>query len=112
MLQGPWACTELETLVLSGVTIVEQGMIPSNRPFPWQAGGHTGGMVDVGGAMHVPTMPGFLQHLHPQPPAPPPAQELLLTRQRLFERVQQLPKLAKLSLNSVTFSLDGITALV
>ncbi|KAF9392978.1 hypothetical protein CPB97_006082 [Podila verticillata] len=112
VLQGPWACTGLESLVLSGVTIVEQGMIPSNRPFPWQVGGHTGGMVDVGGAMHVPTMPGFLQHLHPHPPAPPPAQGLLLTKQRLFERVQQLPKLAKLSLNSVTFSLDGITALV
>ncbi|KAG0035406.1 hypothetical protein BGZ82_005298 [Podila clonocystis] len=106
VLQGPWACTELETLVLAGVTIVEQGMIPSNRPFPWQVGGYTG-VVDVGGAMPV---PAFLQQQQPIPPATP--QGSMLTKQRLFERVQRLPKLTKLSLNSVTFSLDGITALV
>ncbi|KAG0334735.1 hypothetical protein BG000_008092 [Podila horticola] len=107
VLQGPWACMELESLTLSGVTIVQQGMIPSSRPFPWQVGGHTG-MVDVGGAITVPNM--FVQQ-QPIPPASP-AQDLMLTKQRLFERVQQLPKLTRLSLNSVTFSLDGITALV
>ncbi|KAF9411656.1 hypothetical protein BGZ94_001280, partial [Podila epigama] len=122
LLKGTWACTALETLVLSGVTVVRENHHyrhhrthhgPTGRSlFPWQVNGTTGGLVDVGGA-HTPLTSTELSthHGQEQQHGHSEREDPMLTKRRLFEQVRRLPMLTKLCLNSVTFSLDGITAL-
>ncbi|KAG0334414.1 hypothetical protein BG004_000417 [Podila humilis] len=130
MLQGPWACSELETLILSGVTIVgeqqptfvarspsppaqQQQQLGAWPTFPWQMmAGSQGGMIDIGGAAMMPGAGGGGSAGRAQEQQQEQGRNVNHTKQKLCERVHNLSSLKKLSLNSVTFSLDGVTTLL
>ncbi|KAF9134338.1 hypothetical protein BGW39_007355 [Mortierella sp. 14UC] len=163
LVEKPWACLQLESLVLADVSI---GLTQTSISTPWQ-GGSSGGIVEDmvmmspspysspsspesgygygyghGYGMGSPSSPssdilpqfpqgpGLIQPyqwqvaaMSPRHGSPglggggsgsgsqgPPRYAGSLAKQRLFDQVRRLPKLTRLSLNHVTYSLEGLSS--
>ncbi|KAF9907498.1 hypothetical protein EC991_010879 [Linnemannia zychae] len=161
LVEKPWACLQLESLVMTDISI---GLTQTSISTPWQGGSSGAVTEDVdmmspspysspsspesgygygyghGYGMGSPSSPS--SEILPQPPQGPgliqpyqwqvaamsPRQESpglgggssssqgpgryggSLAKQRLFDQIRRLPKLTRLSLNHVTYSLEGLSS--
>ncbi|KAF8933207.1 hypothetical protein BGZ58_006512 [Dissophora ornata] len=111
LFEQPWGCVELETLELTDVTMaMDHGGGDGGE-------GLAGSNVDHQGS----TQQTYHWSLASAAPRPTPVDSSMgneniggvryrsMAKQKLFEQVHKLPKLAKLSLNHVTYSVDGFS---
>ncbi|KAI7817715.1 hypothetical protein BC939DRAFT_465091 [Gamsiella multidivaricata] len=91
----PWSCVELETLELTDVSMAMEHGSPSNdpqppplqlQPYQWRLGSAPQ-LIPIDGNRVI--------------------RYGSMTKQKLFQQVRMLPKLTRLSLNHITYSVDG-----